>query len=273
MKGIFGIRFPGLKPSVQDGDALPQSDAAPEKRSTRKQVLLLVSGFVSLFFIAAFQQGDPATGKVSTTTLVAMLKDPLTLFAERSPGGRAEGALLSTKPPKERVLSTIRDRDPAGTLPGVDDPVVAGVPEAAGPAGPAPEERVLSGEREGLPGGGGAPGGAPGGFGPGGFGGPGFAPGPGGLIPEPQAATFPGTPPPGPGIGDDGPGVLNPIDDLDPTSRPPPGTNPPPDIFNPLPGGGSPVPEPATWAMMLLGFFVIGAAIRRRNRNALACAR
>lgn len=210
-------------------------------------MLALVAGFVALFFVAAVQQGDPATGKVSITTLVAVLKDPLSLFAERSPGGRAEGALI---PVKERVLSTIRERDPAGTLPGVDDPVVAGVPEGAAPGGPAPEERVLSGEREGLPGGGGAPGGfgGPGGFAP-------FGGGPGGLIPEPLATTFPGTPPTGPGDGDpgtDGPGF--------PPAPPPPG------IFDPP--GVSPVPEPATWAMMLLGFFAIGAAIRRRTRQA-----
>jgi hypothetical protein len=204
----------------------------------------LVAGFVALFFVAAVQRGDPATGKASITTLVAVLKDPLTLFAERSPGGRAEGALLPTKLPRERVLSTVRDRDPAGTLPGVDDPVVAGVPAATGPAA-APEERVLSGVREGLPGGG------PGSFAP-------FGAGPGGLIPE----NF-GTAPPsggGPGMpgdpGPDGPG--NPGI---------PGT--PPGVLDP--GGGAPVPEPATWAMMILGFFSIGAAIRRRR--ALLCAR
>jgi hypothetical protein len=30
------------------------------------------------------------------------------------------------------------------------------------------------------------------------------------------------------------------------------------------------VPEPATWAMMILGFAGIGAALRRRNRTAPA---
>jgi hypothetical protein len=36
----------------------------------------------------------------------------------------------------------------------------------------------------------------------------------------------------------------------------------------PIPGGGG-VPEPATWAMMILGFFGLGASVRRR-REALA---
>lgn len=209
----------------------------------------LVLGFVGLFFVAAVQQGDPAISQVSKTTLIAVLKDPLSLFAERSPGGRAEGALI---PVKERVLSTVRERDPAGTLPGVEDPVVAGVPEGAAPAGPAPEERVLSGEREGLPGGG-APGGVggPGGFAP-------FGGGPGMLAPENFATAPPDTGGPGdpgdPGLVPGGPGN--------------PGI---PGVPPGLPGGGAPVPEPATWAMMILGFFAIGAALRRRN--ALPCAR
>ena len=228
-------------------------------------MFLLVSGFVGLFFVAAVQQGDPATGKVSTTTLLAVLKDPLTLFAERSPGGRAEGALLSVKPggPQERVLSTIRERDPTGTLPGVGDPVVAGVPEGPGPGGAGPEESVLPGESGGLPGSGG--GGAPGGFG-----GPGFARGPGGLIPEDFAAAPPGEGVPGdPGDPGVGPGLGDPGPDPNPGFPPGPGA-PPPGIFDP---GASPVPEPATWAMLILGFFAIGAAIRRRKRSALPCAR
>lgn len=37
-------------------------------------------------------------------------------------------------------------------------------------------------------------------------------------------------------------------------------------------GGGGAVPEPATWAMMLLGFGAIGASIRSRRRSPLATA-
>ena len=35
-------------------------------------------------------------------------------------------------------------------------------------------------------------------------------------------------------------------------------------------GGVPPVPEPATWAMMLLGFGVVGYSMRRRRTPALS---
>jgi hypothetical protein len=37
-------------------------------------------------------------------------------------------------------------------------------------------------------------------------------------------------------------------------------------------GGGGAVPEPQTWAMMLMGFAAIGAAVRRRRAGGLAVA-
>jgi hypothetical protein len=37
-----------------------------------------------------------------------------------------------------------------------------------------------------------------------------------------------------------------------------------------FPGGGNAVPEPATWAMMIMGFGGIGAVVRRRRGQALA---
>jgi hypothetical protein len=36
--------------------------------------------------------------------------------------------------------------------------------------------------------------------------------------------------------------------------------------------GGAPVPEPSTWAMMLLGFGAVGAAMRRRRKGLLQTA-
>ena len=151
----------------------------------------------------------------------AVLSDPDALFAARSPGARAEGALTDTKPgrapvhdaglppPSERVLTNVRTRapvpfidalPPAGAIPFVD------VPYAAGTA-PGPGD-LLGGPPIGLVGTPGGGGGLIGGGGPGGGGGGGG----GGQIPG--------------------------------------------------------IPEPSTWAMLILGFFGVGGAMRRRRRAA-----
>ena len=41
------------------------------------------------------------------------------------------------------------------------------------------------------------------------------------------------------------------------------------DVYSPIPGDSG-VPEPATWAMMILGFGAVGASLRSRRRPALA---
>jgi len=223
----------------------------PEFRRRWKRTLLLAPLLAGLFFVAVAGSGDPATGKATkAAAILAALKDPLSLFAERSPGGRGAGALLSTKPgkqaalmdpgPEERVLSQVRDRDPdfggLPALPGLDDPAFA------------PDPGV-----DGLPGGGGFPGGGGGGGGPGGGGFPGGGGGPFAGPFSPQFIPGGGGPPGGGPPGSDPPGSG------------PPGTDPPG-------GGGIPpvtsaVPEPATWAVMILGFFAVGAAARRRGRT------
>ena len=48
------------------------------------------------------------------------------------------------------------------------------------------------------------------------------------------------------------------------------GTNFDDGYFGPNFNGGNPVPEPATWALMILGFGVAGAALRRRRTLRLA---
>ena len=211
-------------PSSGRGDEPPEPDLISVRRRQRwKRTLLLVSAFVLLFFAAVVERGHPAISKVRQAGIIAALADPLSLFAERSPGERGGGALLSTKPggPHERVLSEVRDRDPPAGDPPADFAI-------------APED--LAALPGGAPGAGGAPG-DPGGdplgdrffapSGPGGFGGPAFLP-----------ASF-GSPPGGPI-----PPVIDPI----------------------IPGAGG-VPEPATWAMLILGFFGVGAAMRRRERR------
>jgi hypothetical protein len=204
----------------------PDSDFAPEGRRRRwKTALLLAVMLVCLFALSLFDLGQPAAGKAGgahKTGLLAMLADPLALIAERSPGERGSGPLLSTKPgiaPSERVLSEVRDRDP-----GLGDAPA----DAFAPVTPEDLAEIPSGlpGDGGLPGGGGAPGG------PGGF--------------SPFFAPFT------PGGGDPGdPGIVG----FPPITPPPP-------------GGVGAVPEPATWAMMILGFFAVGAALRRRTRQA-----
>jgi len=214
-----------MMPSSGSGDEPAQPDLTTIRRRRRwKRTLLLVSAFVLLFFAAVVERGHPAVSKVRQAGIIATLADPLSLFAERSPGERGGGALLSTKPggPHERVLSEVRDRDP--------------------PAGNPPPLAVTPDDLAALPGG---------------------APGAGGVPGDPAgdplgnnffAPSFPGG---------GGPAFL-PASLGGPPSGPPP-NGPIPPVIDP-PGAGA-VPEPATWAMLILGFFVVGTALRRRERG------
>jgi hypothetical protein len=196
------------------------------RRERWKRTLVLVPfliGVVSMAETSPFAVGKASTG--SGGGLMAALKDPLSLFAERSPGERGAGALLSTKPdkPEERVLSSEREREPplgAASVP--PDPAFSFAPDAL--ANSLPQERVLGDARDGP-------------FIPlGNFFDPDISPG----------RSFNTVPPGGPGGG-----VGIPTD----------------------PGIPSGIPEPGTWAMLILGFFGIGMAARRRARSGLTGAR
>ena len=184
-------------------------------------------------FVAVAERGHPAISKVSGAAIVAALKDPLSLFADRSPGGRGSGALLSAKGhaggPEERVLASERDRDPPlGVSPPPGDPPLVFDPVDPGAGGTLP--------------GGGAPPQEP------------------GIGSPPLSQFFPLAALGGPEFIPGGGG-----------GTPPPGSTPPPSTSTPGPPGGPGdipgVPEPATWAMLILGFFAIGAALRRRARQ------
>lgn len=97
---------------------------------------------------------------------------------------------------------------------------------------------------------------------------PGSGGGAGGGVPGvPTEPVIPGGPTP-PIVT---PPVVTPPDGGQPPIVLPPtgGDNPtPPGVTPPIEGGGVPtaaVPEPATWAMMILGFGLVGAAARRRR--------
>lgn len=160
----------------------------------------------------------------------AALDDPLTLLADRSPGGRPEGAMFASKPSKavrdavDAVLPVARERTPpmAAELPVPDtgipgvgpDPLL--VPVQAGPpeAQPAPPELAA-------------------------------------LVPP--VGSFIG----GPG----NPGTLIPIGGGPGT---PPGTPPETPTVPETPVVPA-IPEPSTWALMILGFFMVGATLRAKT--------
>lgn len=164
----------------------------------------------------------------------AVLADPLSILTSRSPGGRGAGALMSTKP----LLSTL----PNGTG-GID---TAGAPVV-------PTERVLPTVRD-RPAAGFEPivPAGPGAGGLGGLGGPsgGIEPGGNGFVPFP---------------GDGGGGGIFPGGGTVPSGGGGGGTVPGGDGTPPPPPPVSPIPEPASWVMMILGVFAIGAMLRRRR--------
>ena len=220
-----------------------------------KRALLVALALAGLFFLAEVGSGNSAISRLGIAAMVAALKDPLTVFNERSPGKRS-GALLSIKKgvPHERVLSTVRERPsppgtPVGIPPGVDNPVFGAAPAALIPGIPpaVPGDRVF-----------GSPNFAP------------FFPGAVGVLPGEQVPppiipiTQPGLeiPPDSIPLGTTPPGIVPPGETSPEQPSIPPGITPPsepPEIIV--------LPEPGTWGMMILGLLVIGMATRRRARN------
>lgn len=211
---------------------------------------MLVSPVAAGLFVAVVAT-PLVIGEGGRAAFAAAVKDPLSLLTQRSPGERAPGAMHSTKgprarvagpikagpvTPRERVLPAIRERAPE-----VPTPASAAAPEAGLPVVEAPIQVA-----EAPP----APFLAPPFFGP--------------NVLIPGAGPNPG-PGPGPGPGpqpDPGPGP-GPGPEPDPGPGPGPGPGPDPEVPPVVPV----VPEPATWAMLLAGFFATGAALRRRARQ------
>lgn len=220
-------------------------------------------GVAALGAYAGLSAGNaPADASSLPQRMIAALHlpDPLALLSARSPGVRDAGAMYQTKParkaprlanaprpplvPRERVLTNVRQREPGGWEPTFTD-------FPAPPVGFAPPEVPLVPTSFGPPPGGFTPG-VPSSLVPG---------GPGGFVPPPPAPP-PGEPgdggenppPPPPTTGEPGDGGENP---------PPP---PPPGEENPPPVTPA-VPEPATWSMMILGFMIVGGALRRSRRG------
>jgi hypothetical protein len=229
VKNIFGRSFSRMKRPLRRGNEPTRLHGAPAGRSIRwKRTGLMALALAGLFFVAVAEHNSPAISKIIKRKIFAALKDPLNLLAERSPGGRGPRVLLSIKEPHERVLSTVRERQPPLDIPPVvDNRVAATVPEIVASIPMIPPEYDIPPQDQAT--------------GPSSFGAPPFLP------------FFPGTPPNSPGI--------TPGDTPPPNSPSPPTSDIPP---NPVTIS---LPEPATWAMMILGLLAIGVAARRQMRK------
>jgi PEP-CTERM motif-containing protein len=178
-----------------------------------------------------------ANGVSSALSAVQSVAD---MLAGRSPGERAEGTLANLKHRKlaalhERALPKVRRPAAASPLAGIVG--AAPVPPAEElPPPAAPLYNVVAG-------------------------------GPGASIAAPPSGSgpvvFPAIPPPPGGGG----GVIIPPPAITPPVTPP---VTPPIVIPPPPAGA--VPEPSTWAMMILGFAMIGRALRVRARTKLHLA-
>lgn len=161
------------------------------------------------------------------------MRDPAAIFSGRSPGERAAGALTQSKPHMKPWQPTERVLSPVLDRPGTAGPAApGGLPEQVASA-------VGPAAAGGAPGAGGAPVPLPI---------PGLPGGSGGLIPPPAGGGGGSS-----GGGSSGGGSSG--------GNPPP---PPPVV--------TPVPEPATWVMMIAGVGVIGWQLRRRRVTVNATA-
>lgn len=216
----------------------------------RKRALVLAHLLVGALALTA-GPGREAISRVAKEKIIAAIRDPLSLFSDRSPGERRPGVLLASKKggPQERVLSTVRDRPQTADIPpGTDGPIfTAGPPAFESSSGAPPADQFT----------------APPAFGPPFSSMPFLYPGP-----PPSGEIPPGGPPPG------GPPPGGPPPGGPPPGGPPPGGPPP---GGPPPGGPPPgeppgtppipIPEPATWTMMLFGLFTAGLFARLARRT------
>jgi hypothetical protein len=200
---------------------------SPRPRLGRRSIAAIGGVAVAVALSVATFSNPELLGAVGdgVSDTIQGMKTVAAMLAERSPGERPDGALANLKPKRQIVL---HER----ALPKVRGPATSPTPyEAliATPPNPViapPPEAPLYNVVAGLP----------------------------PVIAPPTAGVTPGGPPlltniPPPGAG--GGGIFS-----------PPVTAAAPEVpVIPV----TPVPEPATWAMMLIGFALIGRALRRRG--------
>jgi len=210
----------------------------PPAASPKRWTSLKRTGLLAALLLAVLAGAGVVLGSGGTAAVAQALDDPLSLFADRSPGGRGEGALFLTK----RKI----DRPAKSAAPAREEslePVALQVAEAALAEEPAAEPVILLDDS--------APAMA-------------FLTPPGAM---PLLAA--GTP-----FRSGGGGILGGAGSRAPSSDAPGELGPPEECC----GEDSPaeetqlvesaVPEPATWVMMIGGFFMVGAALRSSAKRA-----
>lgn len=229
--------------------------------------------------LAVMEFGEAVNSNSSLAAVVSALKAPLSSLTDGSPGGRAPGALLSTKPdfaPHERVLSQTRERASANVpaaaeLPFTDLPVNQTGSQDQGGAAPSSVNTPFGNDA----------------FSGGIFGYPGFSdfgPGAGGELPnqiQPLAnasapsgtITVPASPDLTPAVRlavtppADQLVILPPATDFPGETDLTPPLSPSPDIIPIVSTPLTAVAEPSTWSLMLFGLFFLGTTVRHRLRK------
>lgn len=202
----------------------------------RRRQMFLSAAIAFTAVVAAPLSVASYLGVESKIPGIEAAKSFMAMISERSPGDRTKAELTRTKnraaaAPKQRALGKITPPPPPKEFVEAIAPpppkITEGVPLAAAPTTLGP---LL------------------------------IAPStPGGIVIPPSAPTPGGTGGPSPpGVGEPTPpGVEEPT----PTTQPPPPGDDEPPPMPPV------VPEPGTWATMLLGFGLTGLMIRRRRRK------
>src|SRR5918993_3953201 len=207
-----------------------------KRAAARRRRHMFLSGAIAFTAVIAAPLSVASYLDVETSLPgIAAAKSFMAMMSERSPGDRTKAELTRAKhraaAPKQRALGKITPPPPPKEFVEAIAPpppkISEGVPLAAAPTTLGP---LL------------------------------IAPStPGGIVIPPSAPTPGGTGGPSPpGVGEPTPpGVEEPT----PTTQPPPPGDDEPPPMPPV------VPEPETWATMLLGFGLTGLMIRRRRRK------
>lgn len=235
-----------------------RAKAGRSKRTLALVGASLIATIASLLVMTDFPRAFAADGGGSAT---------LAELAARSPGMRVGGIALKAKTRRAPAVGRVA-RSPAGLGEAPAAPMASvlssgpGGPETVPGLGTFPSDFVQPAAPAALPVIGGAPGVVPG-----------FAPGPGPVLIGGGGAPVPGgggsvVPTPTPTPSPSPTPSPTPTGTPAPEPTPTPTVTPPVVIPTPTPTPTEPVPavpEPGTWLTLILGFGLVGAALRRRR--------